>query len=221
MAGLNDPGGPRGRAQLADYARRLHARGWVANHDGNVTVRLAEGRTLATPTAVSKADVTPDSLVLVDDGGRVVQGGGRVFSEIMLHLTVYRSRPDVGAVVHAHPPTATGFAIAGAAVARLLDQSLLPEAVVSLGPGVPLVPFAPPGEAACRALASFTLTHDAVLVENHGVFAWGRDLGQAYLGNQGDIWDAQKDSALAAIGVAIAVFACRWPRLPRANGLRP
>ena len=175
---------PRARAALADYARRLHARGWVANHDGNVTLRAGEangGRYLATPTAVSKADVTADNLILVDDGGRTVAGSGKPFSEIMLHLTVYRSRPDVGAVVHAHPPTATGFACAGPNVARLLDQPLLPEAVVSLGPGIPLVPFAQPGEAACRALAPFTLTHDAVLLENHGVFAWGRTLEQAYL----------------------------------------
>ena len=175
---------PRARAALADYARRLHARGWVANHDGNVTQRAGDangGRYLATPTAVSKADVTADNLIIVDDGGHTVAGSGKPFSEIMLHLTVYRSRPDVGAVVHAHPPTATGFACAGANIARLLAQPLLPEAVVSLGLGIPLVPFAQPGEAACRALAPFTLTHDAVLIENHGVFAWGRTLEQAYL----------------------------------------
>ena len=175
---------PRLRSAIADYARRLHARGWVANHDGNVTARAGAAgsdRYLATPTAVSKAEITAESLIVVDEGGRAVQGAGKPFSEIMLHLTVYRSRPDVGAVVHAHPPTATGFALAGPQAARLLDQPLIPEAVVSLGPGVPLVPFSQPGEAACRALAPFTLTHDAVLIENHGVFAWGRDVEQAWL----------------------------------------
>ena len=172
---------PRLRATVADYARRLHARGWVANHDGNVSVRMGEGRYLATPTAVSKADVTADNLIVVDEGGHAVQGAGKPFSEIMLHLTIYRSRPDVGAIVHAHPPTATGFAVAAAPAGRLLEEPLLPEAVVSLGPGVPTVPFAQPGEAACRALAPFTTSHDAVLIENHGVFAWGRDVQQAFL----------------------------------------
>lgn len=169
---------PRLRAALADYARRLHARGWVANHDGNITVRLGADRFLATPTATSKAEISADGLIVVDEGGRTLAGSGKPFGELGLHLTVLRSRPDVNAVVHAHPPTATGFAVAGS---RLLEQPLLPEAVVSIGPGVPTVPFAPPGEAACRALAPFTLTHDAVLVENHGVFAWGRDIEQAYL----------------------------------------
>jgi L-fuculose-phosphate aldolase len=173
-------GASRLRAELADYARRLHARGWVANHDGNVTARLGpegSGRYLATPTATSKAEVTPESLLVVDDAGAKVSGPSKPFGEIGLHLTVYRNRPDVAAVVHAHPPTATGFAVAGMG----LDRPLIAEAVVSLGAGVPTVPFAPPGEAACRALAPFTLTHDAVLLAGHGAIAWGRDLEQAYL----------------------------------------
>ena len=172
------------RQSLADFARRLHARGWVANHDGNVTARIGtagdagQGRYLATPTATSKADVTSDNLIIVDEGGRAVSGAGKPFSEIGLHLTIYRARPDVHAIVHAHPPTATGFSVAGVS---LLDQPLIAEAVVSLGTGVPTVPFAQPGEAACRALSPFLAAHDAVLVQNHGVFAWGRDLEQAYL----------------------------------------
>ena len=170
---------PRLRATLADYARRLHARGWVANHDGNLSVRLGGegGRYLATPTATSKADVTADNLIVVDDKGQTVAGSGKPFSEIMLHLTVYQSRPDVHAIVHAHPPTATGFAVAGIG----LDRPILAEAVVSLGAGVPTVPWSPPGEAACRALAPFAVTHDAVLIANHGVFAWGKDVQQAFL----------------------------------------
>ncbi len=167
----------RQRAEVADYARRLHARGWVANHDGNVTLRLGEGRYLATPTATSKAVITAEHLIVVDDAGARVSGSARPFGEIGLHLTVYRNRPDVHAVVHAHPPTATGFAAAGMA----LDRPLLAEAVVSLGPSVPLVPFAAAGEAACRAIAPFTQTHDAVLIAGNGVFAWGADVEQAYL----------------------------------------
>jgi L-fuculose-phosphate aldolase len=168
------------RATVADYARRLHARGWVANHDGNVTARLGPQGTeryLATPTAVSKAEIEADSLIVVDEGGARVSGGGKPFGEIGLHLTVYRSRSDVNAVVHAHPPTATGFAVAGVG----LDRPIIAEAVVSLGVGVPTVPFAAPGEAACRALAGFVGNFDAVLIANHGVMAWGADVEQAYL----------------------------------------
>lgn len=164
-------------AEVADYAQRLHARGWVANHDGNLSVREGGGRYLATPTATSKAAVRADGLVVVDDRGNKVSGKGKPFSEIGLHLTVYQNRPDVNAVVHAHPPTATGFAVAGVP----LDEAFMAEAVVSLGPGVPTVPFAAPGVEACRALAAYTLDYDAVLLGGHGVLCWGPDLETAYL----------------------------------------
>jgi L-fuculose-phosphate aldolase len=165
------------KAALADYSRRLHARGWVANHDGNITVRLGPERYLATPTATSKAEIRAETTLVVDEGGAKVSGHGKPFSEIGLHLTVFRNRPDVQAVIHAHPPTATGFACAGVR----LERPIIAEAVVSLGVGVPTVPFAPPGAAACEALAPFTQRADAVLLENHGVLAWGTDLEQAYL----------------------------------------
>ncbi|HZS37805.1 MAG TPA: class II aldolase/adducin family protein [Polyangia bacterium] len=165
------------RAELADYAQRLHARGWVANHDGNLTFKLETGRYLSTPTATSKAAVRADSLLIVDESGARVSGRGKPFSEIGLHLTVYRNRADVNAVVHAHPPTATGFAVAGVE----LSEPLLAEAVVSLGAGVPTVPFAAPGPAACQALAPFVAAHDAVLLGGHGVLAWGPDVETAYL----------------------------------------
>ncbi|MDW8283166.1 MAG: class II aldolase/adducin family protein [Myxococcales bacterium] len=164
------------RRVVADYSRRLHSRGWVANHDGNLSVRLAGGRFLCTPGATSKAEVSEASLVVVDQSGAVV-GRGRVFSEIGLHLTVYRQRADVGAVVHAHPVTASGFGAAGCA----LDVPFWPEAVVSLGPGVPLVPLAAPGPAAAEALAPYVADHDAVLLAGNGVLAWGVDVEQAYL----------------------------------------
>jgi L-fuculose-phosphate aldolase len=161
---------------IADYSRRLHARGWVANHDGNITVRFGE-RYLATPTATSKAAVGPEDILVVDESGTKVSGRGKPFSEVGLHLTVYRNRPDVNAVVHAHPPTATGFAVAGVE----LSQPILAEAVVSLGVGVATVPFGPPGPAACNQLAPFVAAHDAVLLSGNGALAWGADLEQAYL----------------------------------------
>ena len=163
--------------EVAEYAQRLHARGWVANHDGNVSVRDGHGRYLATPTATSKAAVRADGLVVVDDAGKQVGGRGKPFSEIGLHLTVFANRSDVNAVIHAHPPTATGFAVAGVP----LDEAFIAEAVVSLGPGVPTVPFAAPGPDACRALADYTRGYDAVLLGGHGVLTWGPDLETAYL----------------------------------------
>lgn len=165
------------KAELADYAKRLHARGWVANHDGNATLRLGAGRYLATPTAVSKAEVRSDGLLIVDEAGAKVSGHGKPFSEVGLHLTVYRNRPDVNAVLHAHPPTATGFTVAGVS----LDVPMIAEAVVSLGPGVPTVPFSQPGPSACQALAPFVSDYDAVLLASHGVLAWGVSVEQAYL----------------------------------------
>jgi L-fuculose-phosphate aldolase len=165
------------KAQIADYSQRLHARGWVANHDGNITVRLGQGRYLATPTATSKAAVGAEDVIVVDEGGAKISGRGKPFSEIGLHLTVYRNRPDVNAVVHAHPPTATGFAVAGVE----LSQPMLAEAVVSLGVGIPTVPFAPPGPAACNQLAPFVGGSDAVILGGNGALAWGNDVEQAYL----------------------------------------
>lgn len=164
------------RQLLADYSTRMFRAGFVANHDGNVSARLPTGRFLATPTSTSKADVTPASCVIVDDCG-VVQGRGKVFSEIGLHLLIYRKRADVGAVVHAHPPTATGFAVAGVA----LPEPFIAEALVSLGAAIPLVPTAAPGPAAVSALEPYVLDYDAVMLGNHGVLAWGKTVEQAYL----------------------------------------
>ena len=130
------------RAELVERSRELHQRGWVANHDGNLTVRLGPGRFLATPTAVSKGAVVPEMLIVVDEKGAVVQGTRGGFSELKLHLAAYKARPEVQCVVHAHPPTATGFAVAG----QELGPPFMAEPVVSIGPRVPLVPFGLPGD---------------------------------------------------------------------------
>ncbi len=165
------------RREVVRIARLLWERGWVANHDGNVTARLAEGLYVSTPTAISKRLVDHDSLLLMDAEGRKVRGAMRPFSERGLHLTVYRLRPDVGAVLHAHPPHATALAVTASGPL----PCFLPEAMVSLGPEVPLVPFAPPGDEAERALAPFVEPFDAVLLARHGALAWGDDPEQAFL----------------------------------------
>jgi len=164
------------RAAVARTAQHLHAAGWVANHDGNVTARDG-ARYLATPTATSKRLIGEPDLIELDGAGRVL-GAGKVFGEIGLHLAVYERRPDVGAVVHAHPPHATAIA---SARGNAIERPLIAEALVSLGPKIPKLPYAQPGDAAKAALAPWCELVDVVLLGNHGVLAWGKDCETALL----------------------------------------
>lgn len=167
-------------ARLRDEIERVSglmaARGWVANHDGNVSARVSPSRFLCTPTATHKGVVKADGLVITDAAGRQLGGRGKPFSEYALHLAVYRARADVGAVVHAHPPYATALGVSGRELV-----SFLPEAVVSLGTRIPLAPLATPGAPAVAAMEPFFAKFDAVLAAGNGVFAWGDDVEQAYL----------------------------------------
>jgi L-fuculose-phosphate aldolase len=167
------------RQQLVTVAQRMAARGWVANHDGNLSLRLPRGRLLCTPSGVAKAALRPEMLLMLDPLGKVLgaSGGLKPFSEINLHLAFYQGREDVGAVVHAHPPTATGFGVSP----LTLDPPFLPEAVVSLGPSIPTVPLALPGEEAARALGPYVPEYDALLLAGNGVITCGVDLEMAYL----------------------------------------
>lgn len=165
------------RSTLVAVSRRLWERGWVANHDGNASVRLPRQRVLCTPTGESKAALKADMLLVVDETNKVVSGRLRPFSELALHRAWYEARPDVQAVVHAHPVTATAFAVAG----RELPHPFLPEAVVSLGPSLPTVPLTAPGKEAVAALAPYLFDHDVLLLGGNGVLACGDDLEQAYL----------------------------------------
>lgn len=166
------------RHDLVRYALAVHSSGWVANHDGNLSVRLGDGRFLCTPTAVSKAAVTPESLIVVDSTGQRLQGTRKPFSELKLHLAAYRARPQVRAVLHAHPPTATGFAVAGVE----LGEPFMPEPVVSLGARVPTVPYAFPGsDEELRGLQAALRHADAVLMANHGALSVGPDLETCFL----------------------------------------
>lgn len=164
------------RVQVADVSQHLHARGWVANHDGNVTARDGS-RYLATPTATSKRLVTERD-VLELDAKFQPSGSGKVFGEIGLHTAVYERRPDVNCVVHAHPPHATAIA---SSRGNIIERPFIAEAVVSIGPLIPKIPYAQPGDAARSALAPWCDLVDAVLLGNHGVLAWGADPEQALL----------------------------------------
>jgi L-fuculose-phosphate aldolase len=166
------------RQHVIDASRSLHSRGWVANHDGNISTRVGRARFLATPTATSKARVSESNLIEVDDAGKRVAGTAGPFSEMQLHLAVYEKRDDVHAVVHAHPPHATALACAGN---NLIERPFIAEAVVSLGATIPLLAFAPPGTEARRAVAGIAADVDAVLLANHGVMTWAADIELALL----------------------------------------
>lgn len=169
---------PQLRSELARTSRRLHSAGWCANHDGNASVRVGRDRFLCTPTAVSKADVDESMLIVVDGAGRVVEGTRKPFGELELHLAIYRARPDAEAVLHAHPPYATAFGVAGVA----LEVAALPEVLVSLGVGVPTVPLAlPKSPELVQGVSSIALKSHAFLVAGNGAFSLGVDLEQAWL----------------------------------------
>jgi L-fuculose-phosphate aldolase len=170
----------RGRDRAADdivrVCRRLYERGLVAGSDGNVSVRINADEILVTPSGMSKADVTPGDLVVVDGEGNVRDGERRPSSELRMHLRIYAKRPDVNAVVHAHPPTATGFAVAG----ESFVAPVLPEVILQMRE-VPLVPYATPGTDALADLFEPLLPdHDAFLMANHGATTIGATLDAAH-----------------------------------------
>jgi L-fuculose-phosphate aldolase len=165
------------RGQIVQFGRMLHHRGYVAAMDGNLSVRLDENRILATPTAMCKSMMRPSDLVVVDPEGRRISGKRNVSSEIAMHLLIYRLRPDIRGIVHAHPPTATGFAAAGMA----LDKPLVCEVVVGLG-SIPLAEYGTPGTPELsQGLAPLVPQYDAILMSNHGVVAYADDLCHAYM----------------------------------------
>lgn len=164
------------RAEIVLVCRRLHDRGLIAGPDGNVSVRLTPDRIVVTPSGLSKIDVEEHDLVELSLDGTTVSGERAPSSEVAMHLAAYRARPDVHAVVHAHPPVATGFSVAGESI----TDGVLPEVILQVG-SVPLVPYATPGtDAVPDAMAPFLPDHDAFLLANHGATTLGRTLGEAH-----------------------------------------
>jgi len=164
------------RREIVRVCRRLYERGLIAGPDGNVSVRIARDHVVATPRGFSKADVEEHDLVLLTLEGTKIGGKHEASSEIAMHLAAYRARPDVFAVVHAHPPVATAFAVSGEG----LPGDVLPELVLQVGE-VPLVPYATPGtDALPDAMKPFLPNYDAFLLANHGVTTLGRTLMEAH-----------------------------------------
>jgi L-fuculose-phosphate aldolase len=163
------------RRDVVETCRRLHARDLIGAAEGNVSCRLGASRFLVTPSGASKAYLRPTDLLVVNASGERVRGRGRPSTELRMHLAAYGARPDVKAIVHAHPITAVALTVAGLAAIN----DLVPEASVTLG-DVAVAPFATPGtDELPRALAPFLARHDVVLLERHGALALGRTLQEA------------------------------------------
>jgi L-fuculose-phosphate aldolase len=166
------------REELVRFGKLVHEQAMVSATDGNLSVRLADNTVLATPTGVSKGMMKADDMVLVDMNGTKQRRAERnVSSEIAMHLTIYKTRPDIHAVVHAHPCTATGFASAGIP----LDQPICSEVIVTLG-AVPLADYGTTGTPELsESLMPYIPDYDAILLANHGAVSYGEDLMKAYL----------------------------------------
>lgn len=164
--------------QICDVCHKMWQLGWVAANDGNVSVKLDDGTFFATPTGISKSFITPEKIVRIDAEGKVLEGasGYKPSSEIKMHLRCYEQRDDVGAVVHAHPPTATGYAVAHVP----LDRYCVIETVIAIG-SVPITPYGTPSTYEVPdAITPYLPHHDVMLLENHGALAVGADLITAY-----------------------------------------
>src|SRR6266478_8780685 len=164
------------RADIVEVGRRMYARGYTASNDGNISVRMGPDRLLMTPKSVCKGFMTPDMMCVTDLDGKKIAGDRDPSSEALMHLEVYRQRPDVQAVVHAQPPTATGFAVAGIPLTR----AVLAEVLTTLG-SIPIAAYATPSTAELpEAVRKYIKAHDGMLLANHGALTVGGDLYAAY-----------------------------------------
>ena len=166
------------RRDLLHYCQKVYQQGWVANHDGNLSARLTNGHFLCTPTAMSKGDITAEMLLVIDKERKVLSGSRRIFSEFQLHEAAYAARPDIGCVIHSHPPTASGFAVANVP----LGPPFMAEAIVSLGPTIPLIPFFPPKDPRLSVeIEKGFQQSDVLMLANHGLLSVGGSFEQAFL----------------------------------------
>ena len=188
------------RETIVEVGRRLYARGYTASNDGNISTRLDDRRLLMTPKSVCKGFMTPDMMVITDLEGKKLAGERDPSSEMQMHLEVYRQRPDAGAVVHAHPPIATGFAVAGIP----LDRAVLAEVVTTLG-SVPIAEYATPSTKELpEAVRKYVKVHDGMLLANHGALTLGNTIltsdSFTTLGNDIRTYYARQAGDAAAMG---------------------
>ncbi len=164
------------RLDMIEVGRRVHSRGWISSTDGNFSVKLDANRILTTPTGVHKGYLNVDDFIIVDMEGKKISGTRNPSTELAMHLTCYRQRPDIGAVVHAHPTICVAFSVSGIALA----QCLLPEVVFTLG-GIPTANYAPPStDEVPRSIEGPIKDYDAVILERHGSVTVGKDIFSAY-----------------------------------------
>ena len=164
------------RADIVEAGRRLYARAYIASNDGNISARLDDQRLVTTPKSVSKGFMTPDMMVIVDYEGNKVAGDRDPSTELPMHLEIYRNRPDVNAVVHAHPPLATGFAVAGIPLTR----AVLAEVITTLG-SIPIAEYGTPStDELPSAVRKYIKAHDGMLLANHGAVTCGPTVMGAY-----------------------------------------
>jgi L-fuculose-phosphate aldolase len=164
------------RADIVEAGRRMYARGYVASNDGNISARLDGARIITTPKSVSKGFMTPDMMVVVDYEGKKIGGDRDASTELPMHLEVYRNRPDANAVCHAHPPLATGFAVAGIPLTR----AVLAEVITTLG-SIPIAEYGTPSTAELpEAVRKYVKAHDGMLLANHGAVTCGPNVMAAY-----------------------------------------
>jgi L-fuculose-phosphate aldolase len=166
------------KKQICEVGRRIYEKGMAASNDGNISVRLDNGNFLCTPTSVSKGFMTEEMICMIDADGKVLEAapGFKPSSETVMHMMIYRNRPDVNAVVHAHPLYATSFAAAG----KGLEIPILPEAVIHLGK-IYLVEYGTPcTKELSDAVEKYVQLTDALLLENHGALTYGDTLINAY-----------------------------------------
>src|SRR6202158_4422739 len=161
------------REDIVQTGRRMYERGWLAANDGNITIRLDDQRILATPTGVCKGQMRPEELLICDNDGNKIRGERERTTEMAMHIAIYRVRPDIHAVVHAHPPVSTRFAVAG----RALILVLMPELIVSMG-SVPLAEYGLHGTPALvEGMLPYIPKYDAILLANHGAGCYRENVG--------------------------------------------
>ncbi|MBI2434663.1 MAG: class II aldolase/adducin family protein [Candidatus Hydrogenedentes bacterium] len=164
------------RRDICEIGRRLYQRNLVAATDGNISIRVGPDRFLCTPSGVSKGFMQPEDLLAANGQAHKLEGSGKVTSEFYTHLAAYEERPDIVAVVHAHPPVATALTLAGLS----LTAPILPEVVMAMG-GIPTAPYATPGtREGANSIRELIRQCDALLLDRHGAFTVGKNIFDAY-----------------------------------------